>query len=59
MNSVLVVLAVVDAFYLIFVNLDVVSCNLRHSDAIAARNFKIMTLPHLIWVQVTLSRIST
>ncbi|KAL8582909.1 hypothetical protein ACOMHN_057062 [Nucella lapillus] len=58
-NSLLLVLAVVDACFLVFVNLYFVTCYIRSYDVIAARNFSILTLPHVMWIGITLSRISS
>ncbi|KAL8582904.1 hypothetical protein ACOMHN_057057 [Nucella lapillus] len=59
MNSLLVTLAFVDAVYLVIINVEFVACSLRRYDPLAARNFTIMTFPHVIWFNVALSRISS
>ncbi|XP_076454448.1 uncharacterized protein LOC143289334 [Babylonia areolata] len=58
-NSLLLVLALVDTCYLVLANAEVVACVMRRYDVIAARNFTILTFPHVIWIFIALSRVSS
>ncbi|XP_070173761.1 FMRFamide receptor-like [Littorina saxatilis] len=59
LDFLLIVLAFVDACFLIFQSLGFVACSIRQNDVIAARNFLVITLPHVLWIGITLSRISS
>ena len=58
-NQLLIVLAITDAFYLVWENIGFVVCMLdKYQSSLAARNFDIRSIPILIWIPVLFNRIS-